>query len=154
MSATRHLQAMLGLAVLVMLLVAACAGSQDGTATGVPTASVEASRSAGPATTPRFADEAPSDWAGGEVRLEELPPEALETLGLIAQDGPYPYDQDGATFQNREGILPDRPTGAYREYTVETPGSSDRGARRLVVGDEVAVYYTDDHYDSFRFVAP
>ena len=59
-----------------------------------------------------------------------------------------------STFQNREGILPDEPIGTYREYTVETPGSPDRGARRFVVGDDVTVYYTDDHYNSFWFVTP
>jgi len=83
---------------------------------------------------------------------EGLPPEALQTLLLIADGGPFPYDQDGATFQNREGILPDERVDYYAEYTVETPGSADRGARRLVVGDDWYVYYTDDHYDSFRFV--
>ena len=61
-----------------------------------------------------------------------------------------PYEQDGSVFQNREGNLPDLPSGLlYREYTVSTPGSSDRGARRLVVGDDGSVYYTSDHYSSF-----
>jgi ribonuclease T1 len=83
-----------------------------------------------------------------------VPPEVLETLGLIADDGPYPYSQDGSTFQNREGNLPDHPPGFYREFTVETPGSPDRGARRLVVGDDGAIYFTDDHYESFRFLGP
>ena len=55
-------------------------------------------------------------------------------------------------FQNREGILPAQPRGYYHEYTVETPGSPDRGARRLIIGGAGERYYTDDHYDSFRFV--
>lgn len=81
---------------------------------------------------------------------EELPPEALTTLSLVAQGGPFPYERDGSTFQNREGLLPDQPEGWYREYTVETPGSPDRGARRLVVGEAFEVFYTEDHYESFR----
>jgi guanyl-specific ribonuclease Sa len=83
-----------------------------------------------------------------------LPPEAVVTLELIERGGPFPYDRDGTTFQNRERLLPDRPRGYYREYTVETPGSRDRGARRIVTGgDPPEVYfYTDDHYRSFRRV--
>jgi ribonuclease T1 len=154
------------LALLVTLVVAGCSATTQGGATSGPAgASAELPRvvSRGstppavaetPAQTPelRFAPEPPAAWDGDPVRAEELPPEALETLLLIADGGPFPYDQDGATFQNREAILPDEPVGYYAEYTVETPGSADRGARRLVVGDDWYVYYTDDHYDSFRFV--
>ena len=86
------------------------------------------------------------------VTLDELPPEAIDTLVLIEDGGPYPYDRDDSTFQNREGILPDRPVGHYREYTVETPGSPDRGARRIVSGADGERYWTDDHYDSFAEV--
>ena len=84
------------------------------------------------------------------ITLNELPDEALETLRLIRDDGPYPYSQDGSTFQNREGILPDEPRGHYQEFTVDTPGLSHRGARRFVHGADGALYYTDDHYSSFR----
>ena len=86
------------------------------------------------------------------ITEDELPPEALETIALIESDGPYPYSKDGSTFQNREGILPDEPMGYYSEYTVETPGSSDRGARRIVGGSDGELYYTDDHYDSFSWI--
>lgn len=81
-----------------------------------------------------------------------LPDEARDTIELIRRGGPFPYRQDGATFGNREGLLPDSARGYYREYTVPTPGSPDRGARRIVTGGEppVAWYYTDDHYRSFR----
>jgi guanyl-specific ribonuclease Sa len=81
-----------------------------------------------------------------------LPAEARQTLRLIAAGGPFPYDRDGATFQNRERRLPAQSPGYYREYTVTTPGSSDRGARRIVSGGNppVEFYYTDDHYRSFR----
>ncbi len=83
------------------------------------------------------------------IAVEDLPPEAIDTLLLIDDDGPYPYRKDGSTFQNREGRLPDRARGHYREFTVETPGSSDRGARRIVAGDDGELYWTADHYDSF-----
>ena len=86
--------------------------------------------------------------------LSSLPPEAAETLDLIHAGGPFPYDQDGTVFQNREGLLPSEPSGYYREYTVPTPGSDDRGARRIVAGgtqltDPDIAYYTGDHYASF-----
>ena len=81
-----------------------------------------------------------------------LPPEALVTLAAIARGGPFEYQRDGVIFQNREGRLPARPRGYYREYTVTTPGSGDRGARRIVAGGEPpeVFYYSDDHYASFR----
>lgn len=80
-----------------------------------------------------------------------LPPEAIATLEAIERGGPFPHDRDGTVFQNREGLLPGRPRGYYREYTVQTPGSRDRGARRIVTGGQPpeVYYYTDDHYRSF-----
>jgi ribonuclease T1 len=86
------------------------------------------------------------------VKAQDLPKEALATLALIDKGGPFPYDKDGSTFGNLEGLLPKRERGYYREYTVPTPGSRDRGARRLVVGRGGDVYYTADHYESFRQV--
>ncbi len=148
---------MLGLMVIVM---GGCSSIDRGAAslgtqaTSLSTEAATPAAAANPAASPRFAGAPPADWDGAIVRTDELPAEALKTLALIAAGGPYPYDQDGSTFQNREGILPHRSSGYYREYTVDTPGSPDRGARRLVVGDDTAAYYTDDHYDSFRFVAP
>jgi guanyl-specific ribonuclease Sa len=90
--------------------------------------------------------ERPGHDAGG------LPPEAVQTLRLIEAGGPFRYDRDGSVFQNREGLLPQRPRGYYREYTVPTPGSPDRGARRIVSGGDPpqVLYYTDDHYRTFR----
>jgi ribonuclease T1 len=88
------------------------------------------------------------------VRLEQLPAEAVETYRLILQGGPFPFEKDGSVFGNRERQLPLRVRGYYREYTVKTPGSRDRGARRIVCGGEPrrpeVCYYTEDHYASFR----
>ncbi len=86
------------------------------------------------------------------VAFGDLPIQAQATIELIEQDGPFPYSKDGAVFSNREQILPSKPRGYYREYTVETPGSADRGARRIVAGDNGELYYTDDHYASFQRV--
>jgi len=97
--------------------------------------------------------ESPATAAPSDARYPSyLPPEAIATLELIERGGPFPYDRDGTTFQNREHRLPDRPRGYYREYTVDTPGSPDRGARRIVTGGQPpeVYYYTDDHYRSFR----
>jgi ribonuclease T1 len=84
-----------------------------------------------------------------------LPPEAQQTERLIRSGGPFPYAKDGTVFGNRERLLPSRPRGQYREYTVKTPGSADRGARRIVCGGAKptqpdACFYTQDHYASFR----
>lgn len=87
---------------------------------------------------------------------EFLPPEAVSTLGAIEAGGPFRYAQDGGVFRNREGLLPQQARGYYREYTVETPGAGNRGARRIVSGGHPpeVYYYTDDHYRSFRRVEP
>lgn len=87
-----------------------------------------------------------------QVALADLPPEATDTYELIQSEGPYPYPQDGTVFQNREGLLPDCEQGYYHEYTVETPGSDDRGARRIVTGDGGEYFYTADHYASFDLI--
>lgn len=86
----------------------------------------------------------------GDVRVGELPPQARSTVALIQKGGPFPYARDGAIFSNREGRLPKRKRGYYHEYTVPTPGARDRGARRIVAGQGGQLYYTDDHYRSFR----
>lgn len=131
---------------LVLLLVLAFAAAQwwaDRTPPTEPTSAppaVTAGDGAAPATAARFP--------------AFLPPEAVSTIEQIERGGPFRYDRDGSVFQNRERRLPDRPRGYYREYTVETPGSRDRGARRIVTGGNPpeVYYYTDDHYGSFRTV--
>lgn len=85
---------------------------------------------------------------GGEATTK-LPPEALQTLQRIEAGGPFPHERDGIEFQNREGLLPAKPRGYYREYTVETPGATTRGARRIITGQGGERYYTDDHYETF-----
>ena len=88
------------------------------------------------------------------VLVSELPPEARHTLQLIRQGGPFPYEKDGVVFGNYERLLPKQNRGYYREFTVKTPGVRNRGARRIVTGGELnsprELYYTEDHYASFR----
>lgn len=114
---------------------------------GLLPATAAASPAAAPVTDAPTVTAAPA--ALRTVALSSLPREAAQTYRLIRAGGPFPHSQDGTTFRNREGILPARGAGYYREYTVETPGSDDRGARRLVTGSGGEVYYTGDHYASF-----
>jgi ribonuclease T1 len=86
----------------------------------------------------------------GEIAVAVLPREVHATLALIKAGGAFPYAQDGGVFGNRENLLPPRQRGYYREYTVQTPGARDRGARRIVAGTSGEYYYSDDHYNSFR----
>lgn len=95
----------------------------------------------------------PAAAAVGSICYSDLPSQAYDTLDLIASDGPFPYSQDGTVFSNREGVLPSQPSGYYHEYTVVTPGSPTRGARRIVTGEESQEdYYTSDHYATFDLI--
>lgn len=93
------------------------------------------------------------------VQLLALPVEARTTHQLILSGGPFPYDKDGTTFFNRERLLPPKPRGHYKEYTVRTPRARNRGARRIVCGGKPPTrpevcFYTEDHYNSFRRITP
>ena len=96
--------------------------------------------------------------ASTTVALIQLPPQGIETYQLIHQGGPFPYEKDGTVFGNCERLLPAAKRGYYREYTVKTPRSRNRGARRIVCGGQTtapdACYYTADHYESFRKIVP
>lgn len=85
-----------------------------------------------------------------EIAVAALPGEARDTFRLIKQGGPFPYPRDGIVFSNREQRLPHQPRGYYHEYTVQTPGAHNRGARRIVCGIVPECYYTDNHYQSFK----
>lgn len=95
----------------------------------------------------------PAPQAEGDISQQEAQ-EIARVLALVGAGGPFAHDQDGTTFSNREGLLPQQPDGYYKEYTCETPGSDDRGARRLVVGSGGETYYTADHYESFTQIDP
>lgn len=106
------------------------------------------------------------EWFGTEagrpvqesIALAELPVQGQRTYEAILNGGPFRHEKDGVVFGNRERLLPQERRGHYREYTVDTPGSRDRGARRIVCGGErttpSACWYTADHYASFRRIEP
>jgi len=117
-----------------------------------PTASAPTAVAALPQAVPAPVHPRAPDGATASHYPAFLPVEAHAALQRIADGGPYPFRQDGSVFQNREHRLPAQPRGYYREYTVATPGASDRGARRIITGGEPPreYWYTDDHYRSFR----
>jgi len=80
----------------------------------------------------------------------ELPPQARDTLRAIRNGGPFAYPRDGVVFKNYERALPEHARGYYHEYTVKTPGTHGRGARRIISGATGEYYYTADHYQTFR----
>ncbi|GAA2603853.1 ribonuclease domain-containing protein [Actinomadura fulvescens] len=128
--------------LLVPLLAAGLSGTAVETASAAGYSSVVASTAS--ATTFAAAIEA--------ICESRLPREAGDTVRLIDRGGPFPYPKDGAIFYNREGLLPQQPRGFYREYTVKTPGSPTRGARRIVAAGSAGhkgMYYTANHYRSF-----
>lgn len=92
------------------------------------------------------------------IMLAELPVQGQRTYEAILNGGPFRHEKDGTVFGNRERLLPQERRGHYREYTVDTPGSRDRGARRIVCGGArrvpLACWYTADHYASFRRIVP
>lgn len=88
------------------------------------------------------------------VQLADLPAEARQTLTLIAAGGPFPYERDGVVFGNFEKRLPPQKRGYYHEYTVATPAAHNRGARRIITGDQAERYYTADHYRHFSLIQP
>jgi ribonuclease T1 len=107
--------------------------------------------SASPSPSPSAGSQTPRSGLPG-IAVADLPKQARDTLALIDRGGPYPYSQDNTIFSNLERVLPERPKGYYREYTVVSPGSSSRGTRRLVVGAQGDIYFTADHYQTFRQV--
>ncbi|MCW2540677.1 MAG: ribonuclease [Frankiales bacterium] len=160
-----RIRPLVALVILILLLVIGYAirgssgGDGDARHDGGPTPSAPAQQ-AKPTSTARSSatDQAPTSRASTSASLRyatplsALPAQARQTWQLIVGHGPYPYAQDGVVFGNLEKHLPNEPRGYYHEYTVTTPGSDDRGARRLITGQGGQLYYTGDHYSSFVLV--
>lgn len=146
----RELVGLVGLALVAALWWWLSPGSDDVAPAG-PSASSSATDGASDS-----ASVAPTRDADGlqVVAVTDLPAQAARTLDLIEAGGPFPYPgRDGSTFGNLERLLPMRARGYYREYTVPTPGSRDRGARRIIAGSGGERYWTADHYASFARIA-
>jgi ribonuclease T1 len=164
----RTFAAVLVLVVLVAVVIGTLRNDDDDDSDATPDAapSIEVSPgetptesespesgAAGPAFPTAVAPSRPeSDAASGlpVVTLAELPPEAAETVELIEAGGPFPYADDGETFLNSAGLLPQREPGYYQVYTVDSPGSVEPTSRRIVTGTDGELYWTDDLYTSFR----
>jgi ribonuclease T1 len=144
-----HPRRFLGFVLTVWLaaLLAACGTHTTSPTTGTGTAT-------GNQATPTATTTPPPAWAAHlpGVDATALPAQGQQTLNLIDAGGPYPYARDGIVFGNYEGLLPKQKRGYYHEYTVPTPGRSDRGARRIVTGQDGEIYYSDDHYRTFKAV--
>lgn len=88
-----------------------------------------------------------SEW----IDASALPSQARAVLKEIDEGGPFEYPgKDGSVFGNYEGLLPHEGSGYYHEYTVDTPGASTRGTRRIITGRGSELYWTADHYNHFQ----
>jgi ribonuclease T1 len=133
-----------------MVLVAALGiGYAVDYARGTGPASPTTSISAAPTTSTPAPVSATATVPAGAVPLSSLPQQAAATVHLIERGGPFPFSEDGEVFDNNEHDLPPEPLGYYHSYTVVTPGSPDRGTRRIVTGRAGQFWYTPDHYDTF-----
>lgn len=148
---------------LAFFLIGRSSGSPSGSKAAATSGSTQVAAKASaktsiPPTTSTSVAVAPAGGANAGksgleiVKAASLPPEARTTLKLIDANGPFPYSRDGVVYNNLEKILPKQSKGYYHEYTVVTPGSKDRGARRIIAGGKGERYYTDDHYASFKEV--
>ncbi|GGW95993.1 ribonuclease domain-containing protein [Streptomyces noursei] len=148
-TAPRRAAALVGALFAALLLVltgCSTGGDGKGSSAGTHRPSATASGPSGGTTAPGWAKGLPTVPAG------KLPAEAQRTLKLIDAGGPFPYPKDGTVFGNYEKRLPSEPRGYYHEYTVDTPGARNRGARRLITGKHHEFFYTDDHYKNFKAV--
>lgn len=143
-SRTRITGALVALVLLVLVGWLIKSGDDDSPTSSPPASSSSTSGAAVPGAAP-----------GLDVKaLSTLPREATSTWQAIQRGEPYPNPRDGVVFENREQRLPARKVGYYHEFTVPTPNSDDRGARRLISGSARELYYTGDHYRSFVVVDP
>ncbi|WP_369184097.1 ribonuclease [Streptomyces sp. Y1] len=164
---TRRKSPLIVVAVLVLAVLAGVGyllnkggGSSHPKAAATSTAAAAAGSSAPKPSPPAGRSPSPSgtwvpaDPALADVCRTKLPSQAQDTLALIAKNGPYPYNRDGIVFENRESRLPKKGDGYYHEFTVVTPGSNDRGTRRVVTGGAGEQYWSPDHYGTFQEIDP
>lgn len=88
-----------------------------------------------------------------------LPPNFIrkkeaQDLGWIASEGNLweiapGKSIGGDSFGNREGLLPKKTGRQWYECDIDYAGGR-RGAQRLVYSSDGLIFYTEDHYKSFR----
>ena len=101
----------------------------------------------------------PEDVAAYIHRYGKLPDnfitkKAATALGWKSSDGNLWEVTDqmsigGDTFGNREGRLPKADGRKWYECDVNYEGGF-RGAERIVYSNDGLIYYTDDHYNTFK----
>ncbi|MDR5741255.1 MULTISPECIES: ribonuclease [unclassified Caballeronia] len=134
-----------------------CGCNKDGSRNAAQDSGASASSAAQSASAAVPASGTQERGALSAIAQAQLPGEAAETLRLIKAGGPFPFGEDGVLFRNSAVLLPQHPRGYYHAYTVRTPGSTDRGQRRIVCGgprkQTSDCYYTDDYYATFKRIA-
>ncbi len=148
--------ALIAVLVVIALLAFAQWLARPGEPSVLPSSSTATARISSPASSPT-----PSVRSGLPL-CAGLPAEVADAVAAVRNDGPYlrPRD-DGGVFGNRERLLPGKPRGYYREYTVRAPRERFPGPRRLITGGQsrlgaepVEWFYTADHYESFCRLRP
>lgn len=99
-------------------------------------------------------------WSGESLDVANSN-ELIDAFGLqksidrIDNGESYPHRNDGSVFKNyppkgqTNPLLPDKPTGYYREYVHPSPGVNGAGLQRIIYGNGGEIYYTPDHYSTF-----
>jgi ribonuclease T1 len=142
------------------------AGSASATTRPAPSPSTAESAAPGPATAPPSpaASDRPRPSAKSKPELRSLGDKRLDAqvrAVVVSMDEkgrpPEGVAQGGrrgggarGIFDNAEGRLPRRSRGYYRETDVWSRGPEGRGAERLIFGKDAEVYYTPDHYRTFK----
>ena len=93
----------------------------------------------------------------GKIRNENIPDKVYTVLDYIDKNQKAPAGYEGGRkFGNYEKLLPQKNAASnhkitYREWDVNPRiKGKNRGAERLVTGDNKSAYYTRDHYKSFK----
>jgi ribonuclease T1 len=99
-------------------------------------------------------EQAVNDKLDNADASNDVPIHALKTLEYVRKFNQAPEGYvGGRKFYNREKQLPKSDNGQtinYREWDVwPKENGKNRGAERLVTGDNKTAYYTQNHYKTF-----
>ena len=92
----------------------------------------------------------------GHLPSNYLTKKQAQELGWVASQGNLwevapGMSIGGDRFGNREGLLPEASGRKYYECDIDFDGSY-RNGKRIVYSSDGLIYYTDDHYESFRLL--